>query len=439
MPWPVALRALAHRNYRLFVAGQMTSLVGTWIQMVAQGWLVYRLTGSSLQLGLVGFSAQIPVFLLSTVGGVIADRWPRRRVLILSQSAMMTLAFVLAALTLTGTVRLWHVFVLASLLGVANAVDMPTRQSFVVEMVGRPDLVNAIALNSSMFNGARLVGPAVAGVLVATVGEGWCFLLNGVSFLAVIAGLAAMRLPRAAHEAQAGSVVSRMVEGFGFVARTPPIRALLLLLGCVSLMSMPYTVLGPVIAQEVLHGGPRAYGMLMSAAGVGSLIGAVRLAAKRTTRGLFRWAATAAAGFGVALILFSLSRVFWLSVALLVPVGFCMIIQTASTNTLIQSMAPDRLRGRVMAVYAMMFLGMSPFGALLAGVLAHPFGAPATVAIGGAVCLVASTVFAWRLPGLRSVAKELLDAQRSAGALASQPPEQAADTRPAEIEQLKDR
>lgn len=283
MPLPVALRALAHRNYRLFIAGQLISLIGTWMQMVAQGWLVYRLTKSSLQLGLVGFASQIPVFLLSTAGGVIADRWPRRRVLILTQSAMMALAFILAALTMTGTVRMWHVFVLASLLGAANAIDMPTRQAFVIEMVGKNDLVNAIALNSSMVNGARLVGPAVSGVLVAAVGEGWCFLLNGVSFLAVIAGLAMMRLPRAVARAAQGGVVSRVVEGFGYVARTAPVRALLLLLGSVSLMGMPYTVLGPVIAEKVLHGGPSAYGLLMSAAGVGSLVGAAALAARRTT------------------------------------------------------------------------------------------------------------------------------------------------------------
>jgi MFS family permease len=412
MPLPVALRALAHRNYRLFVAGQLISLIGTWMQMVAQAWLVFRLTGSSLQLGLVGFSAQIPIFLLSPVGGVIADRWPRRRVLLLTQTAMMALAFILAGLTLTGAVRLWHVFVLAALLGVANAIDMPTRQAFVVEMVGKSDLVNAIALNSSMVNGARLVGPAVSGVLVAAVGEGWCFLLNGVSFLAVIAGLAAIRIPRIGSEAMVGGVVSRVAEGFGYVARTPPIRALLLLLGCVSLMGMPYTVLGPVIAEDVLHGGPRAYGLLMSSAGVGSLVGAAALAMKRTTGGLFHWAPAAAAGFGIALVLFSLSRVFWLSAALLVPAGFCMMIQMASANTLIQSMVPDRLRGRVMSLYAMMFLGMSPFGALLAGVLAHPFGAPATVAIGGTVCVAAAAVFAWRLPDFRPLAQQLLEAQQ---------------------------
>jgi MFS family permease len=279
-------------------------------------------------------------------------------------------------------------------------------------MVGKADLFNAIALNSSMVNGARLVGPAVSGLLVAAVGEGWCFLLNGLSFLAVIAGLAMMRLPPAARQAVTGGVVSRVMEGFRYVAKTPPIRALLLLLGSVSLMGMPYTVLGPVIAEKILHGGPSAYGLLMSAAGVGSLAGAAALATRRTTRGLLRSTPTAAAGFGLALILFSLSRVLWLSVALLVPAGFCMMVQMASANTLIQSMVPDRLRGRVMAVYAMMFLGMTPFGSLLAGLLAHPLGAPATVAIGGTVCIMAAAVFAWRLPGFRPLAHALLEHQR---------------------------
>jgi MFS family permease len=410
MSWPVGLRALAHRNYRLFIGGQLVSLIGTWMQSVAQGWLVYRLTGSSLQLGLVGFASQIPVFLFSAAGGVLADRWPRRYVVMFAQAAMMTLAFILAALTITGAVRLWHVFVLAFLLGVANAVDLPTRQSFVIEMVGgRADLSNAIALNSSMVNGARLVGPAVAGALVAAVGEGWCFLLNGASFLAVIAGLAMMRLPPTPREQAPGGAFSRMAEGFGYVAKTPPVRALLLLLGGVSLLGMPYAVLGPVVAEEVLHGGPQAYGLLMSAAGVGSLLGAVALALKRRTSGLLVWVPAGAAGFGAALILFSFSRAFWLSAALLVPAGFCMMVQMASVNTLVQSMVPDRLRGRVMSVYAMMFLGMAPFGSLLAGAVAHPLGAPFTIAMGGTVCVAAGGVFWWRLPRFRDMAHRLLD------------------------------
>ncbi len=414
MPWPVALRALKHRNYRLFVAGQLTSLIGTWMQSVAQGWLVYRLTGSSFLLGLIGFSQQIPVFLLSSLGGVVADRWRRRRVLIGTQTVMMVLAFVLAALVLSGRVRIAHLFVLSAMLGIANAVDMPTRQAFVVEMVGKDDLVNAIALNSSMVNGARLAGPAVAGVVVAAVGEGWCFLLNGISFLAVIGGLAAMRLTAAAAHRPSGGVLARVVEGFAYVARTRPIRDLLLLLGCVSLMGMPYTVLMPVVAREILHVGPRAYGLLMSASGVGALIGAAVLASKRSLRGLSRWVALAAGGFGTFLILFSMSRVFWLSTALLVPAGFCMMVQMASCNTLIQSMVPDRLRGRVMAVYAMMFLGMGPFGALLAGTLSRPLGVPATVAAGGTTCLAAAAVFGWRLRAFRPLARQLVEAQQRA-------------------------
>lgn len=417
MPWPLALRALAHRNYRLFIAGQLVSLIGTWMQTVAQSWLVYRLTGSALQLGLIGFTSQIPTLFFAPAGGVLADRWPRRRVVILTQTAMMVLAFVLAALTMTGAVRLWHVFVLAFFLGIANAVDMPTRQSFVIEMVGgREDLSNAIALNSSMVNGARLVGPAVAGVLVAAVGEGWCFFLNGVSFLAVIGGLAMMRIPPTPRESAPGGALGRMVEGFRYVAKTPPVRALLLLLAGVSLLGMPYTVLGPVIAEEVLHGGPRAYGLLMSAAGVGSLLGAVALAINRRTSRLLAWVPVGAAGFGVALILFSFSRVFWLSAALLVPAGVCMMVQMASVNTLVQSMVPDQLRGRVMSVYTMAFLGMAPFGSLLAGFVAHPLGAPATIAMGGAVCVAAGAVFSWRLPGFRESAYRLLEHREVAAA-----------------------
>jgi MFS family permease len=414
MRLPSAVRALRHRNYRLFIGGQLISLIGTWMQTVALGWLVFRLTGSSLLLGLITFSGQIPGFLLSPFGGVIADRWRRRTVLVIVQSSMMLLAFVLAALSLSGQVQMWQLFVLSTLLGVANAVDMPTRQAFVVEMVGKADLVNAIALNSSMVNGARLVGPAVAGVLVAAVGEGWCFFLNGVSFLAVIAGLLAMRLVGGAPAAPAGGVIDRIVEGFGYAARTEPIRELLLLLGCVSLMGMPYAVLMPVLAQETLHGDARAYGLLMSASGVGSLIGAAVLAARKDVRGLGRWAMAGAAGFGITLILFSLSRTLWLSVALLVPAGFCMMVQMASSNTLIQSMVPDRLRGRVMSVYAMMFLGMAPFGALFAGALAHPLGAPTTVAIGGVVCLVAAGVFGWRLVHVRAEARRLIVTQQLA-------------------------
>jgi MFS family permease len=415
MPLPVALRAFRSRNYRLFVAGQLVSLIGTWMQSVAQSWLVYRLTGSAALLGLIGFAGQIPIFVLATLGGVIADRVNRHRVLIATQTVMMLLAFALSALTLEGAVRVWHIFVLASLLGIANAFDIPARQAFLVEMVGKEDIVNAIALSSSMMNGARIVGPAVAGMVVAAVGEGWCFLLNGVSYVAVIIALLLMRIDPRTDVHPGVSAWHSVVEGFSFAWHTRPVRVLLLLLGLVSIMGMPYTVLMPIIADRTLNGGPDAYGLLMSSSGTGALAGAAILTLRRHIRGLGRWIAVTSVGFGMSLILFSLSRRLWLSAALLVPAGFCMMVEMAASNTLIQSMVPDRLRGRVMAVYSMMFMGMAPMGALLAGALAAPLGAPTTVAIGGAVCILGGVLFGTQLP-LRGRPHELIVAQQvSAG------------------------
>jgi MFS family permease len=412
---PPILRALRHRNYVLFFTGQWVSLIGTWMQGMAQSWLVYRLTGSAAWLGMIGFAGQIPVLLLAPAGGSFADARDRRQTIVVTQAAAMVLAFVLAGLTLSGFVQVWHLFVLAAALGVVNAFDVPARQAFLVEMVGREDLMNAIALNSSMFNGARIVGPAVAGILVGAIGEGWCFFLNGLSFVAVIAGLLAMRgtgakAPRPLEE----SAGQRIREGFAFVVQTGPIRAILLLLGLVSLAGMPYSVLMPIFASSILHGGPRAMGLLMGASGVGAIAGALALASRQGVRGLGRWVAWATAGFGLSLIAFSRSRSFWLSAALLVPVGFTVIVQTAASNTLVQAMVPDRLRGRVMAVYTMMFLGMAPFGSLLAGTLAARFGAPAAVAVGGSACVVAAGAFALRLPALRVQGRELLLAQEAA-------------------------
>ena len=416
MAFPLAIRALRSPHYRLFVAGQLISLVGTWMQMVAQSWLIYRLTGSAALLGLLGFAGQIRVFVLAPLGGVIADRVNRHRVLVTTQTTMMMLAAALAALTLGGQVRVWHLFVLASMLGIANAFDIPARQAFVVEMVEREDLMNAIALNSSMVNGARVVGPAVAGLVVAAVGEGWCFFLNAVSYVAVIGALLRMRLPRRPRAAAQVSAWESIVEGFVYSWQTAPVRALLLLLGLVSLMGMPYSVLMPIFADRILDGGPNAYGLLMSASGVGALAGAATLTVRRHIRGLGRWVALSAAGFGASLIAFSFSRTLWLSSLLLVPAGFCMMVEMAASNTLIQAMIPDRLRGRVMAVYSMMFMGMAPLGALIAGALAAPLGAPATVAMGGAVCIVGGLVFGARLPALRGPARELIVAQQpSAG------------------------
>ena len=408
-------RGLRHRNFQLFFGGQLISLIGTWMQNVAQAWLVYRLTGSSLLLGSVGFASQIPVFLVAPIGGIVADRMNRHRVVIGTQVASMILALILAALTLGHLVQVWHVFVLAALLGVVNAFDIPARQSFLVDMVGKEDLMNAIALNSSMFNGARIIGPAIAGILVAKIGEGWCFFVNGVSYVAVIVGLLMMRLDRPIFRPATGSPLAHIIEGFRFVRQTAPIRALLLLLGLVSLVSMPYTVLMPVFADRVLHVGARGLGILMGATGIGALLGALTLASRTGVRGLGRWVAFSCGGFGVTLALFSLSRNFYLSTILLVPVGFCMMLQMSSSNTLIQAMVPDRLRGRVMAVYSMMFMGMAPFGALLGGALADRIGAPLTISMGSVACVGGAVLFRINLPRIRGEARRLIVAQSSAG------------------------
>jgi len=408
------LRALRHRNFQLFFAGQLVSLIGTWMQNVAQAWLVYRITGSSALLGMVGFAGQIPVFFISPLGGLVADRYSRQRTVIATQISAMILAFILAALTLTGRVQVEHIFVLAALLGVVNAFDIPARQSFLVEMVGREDLINAIALNSSMFNGARIVGPAVAGILVAAIGEGWCFFANGVSYIAVIIGLMMIKVPPAATPKK-GSAMSHIAEGFRFAARTTPIRALLLLLGLVSLTGMPYAVLMPVFADHIFHSGARGLGILMGFSGAGALIGALALATRQGVIGLGRWIAVSTGVFGASLILFSLSHSFWIAAALLVPVGLAMMTQMGASNTLIQTMTPDPLRGRVMSVYSMMFMGMAPLGALLAGVMADRFGAPFTVAAGGAVAIVGSIAFSLRLPALRPEARRLIAAQHMVG------------------------
>jgi len=408
------MRALRHRNFQLFFSGQLISLVGTWMQTVAQSWLVYRITGSSLLLGSVGFASQIPVFLVAPLGGIVADRFNRQRVVITTQVCSMVLAFVLAALTLSGRVQVWHIFVLAALLGVVNAFDVPGRQSFLVDMVGREDLMNAIALNSSMFNGARIIGPAVAGILVAKIGEGWCFFVNAVSYIAVIIGLLMMRV-ECRPRVTTSSPLEDILEGFRFAKNTTPIRALLLLLGVVSLVGMPYTVLMPVFADRILHGGARGLGILMGATGVGALLGALTLALRSGVRGLGRWVAVCCVGFGVSLFLFAFSRHFSLSMVLLLPVGYFMMLQMACSNTLIQTMVPDSLRGRVMALYSMMIMGMAPFGAFFGGALADKLGAPVTVAIGAVASVIAAGWFWTQLPLIRIEARRLIIAQGMAG------------------------
>lgn len=403
---PEALRALRYRNFRLFFSGQLISLIGTWMQTVAQSWLVYRLTGQATMLGLVAFAGQFPVFVLAPIGGLLADRVRPHTIIVITQSTSMGLTLVLALLTLTGHVQIWHIVTIALLLGVVNAFDIPARQVFVAQTVTRPDLMNAIALNSSMFNGARILGPAVAGLLVATVGEGWCFLANSVSYVAVIVGLLVMRLDEAQARRMASASQS-ILEGYRFILDAKPVRDLLVLLGLLSLMGMSYSVLMPIFADQILHGGPRALGLLLGTSGVGALAGALSLALRRSPKGLGRWIAGSAMGFGAALMAFSLSRSFELSVLIMLPVGFTLMVEMASSNTLIQMMIPDALRGRVMSVYSMSFMGMAPIGALIGGTLAHHLGAPLTVALGGGGCLAAGVIFALRLPQWKQGAQVL--------------------------------
>jgi MFS family permease len=405
------VRALRHRNFRLYIGGQLVSLIGTWLQSVAQSWLVYRLTDSPLLLGVTGFAGQAPVFFLAPLGGAVADRMDRRRLLLFTQSSSAVLAGVLGALTLAGQVRITHVLVIAGLLGTVNALDIPTRQAFVVEMVGREDLPNAIALNSSAVNSARVLGPAIAGFVVAAVGEGWCFVLNAVSFLAVLVGLALIRTHPRPAGAGRGSALGEIRDAWRFVTGTPIVRALLILLGLVSVMGTPYVVLMPIFADRILGGGSRGLGILLGTSGVGALTAALLLASRESPRGLGRWVATAGAGFGLSLVVFSASRSFWVSTAVLLPCGFFMMMHMAASNTLLQVLTPDTLRGRVMAAYSMMFMGMAPFGALGAGATADRLGAPAAVAIGGVVAMAGGLVFAARLPRLRVSARALLAAQ----------------------------
>jgi len=333
----------------------------------------------------------------------------------LMQASSMVLAGILAVLTLTGRVKVWEVVVLAALMGAVNAFDVPARQAFLVDMVGREDLMNAIALNSSMFNGARVIGPSIAGILVASIGEGWCFAANSISYIAVIVGLLLMQVNRTPVETLRVSPFENIVEGFRFVWNTGPIRALLLLLGLVSLVAMPYSVLMPIFAAKILHGNALTLGVLMGATGVGALGGALTLASRSGVKGLGRWVAIACASFGTFLILFSLSRWYLLSVMMLVPVGFAMMVQMASSNTLIQAMVPDRLRGRAMAVYSMMFMGMAPIGSFLSGWSADHIGAQWTLAIGGVVAIIGAGFFARNLPKIRVEARELIIAQGMAG------------------------
>jgi len=402
MPLKSIIRALQYRNFRLFFGGQSISLIGTWMQRIALSWLVYRLTHSPFLLGLVGFSSQIPVFLLAPFAGVLADQWNRRHILILTQTLAMIQAFVLSFLVLTEMVQIWHIISLSLFLGMINSFDMPTRQSFMVEMIGdKKDLGNAIALNSSMVNGARLLGPTAAGILIAAFGEGNCFLINAFSYLAVIVSLLSMKIEQRKGKPKKANVWHGLREGFRYATGFEPIWVILLMLALISFMGMPYVVLMPVFAKDILQGGADAFGFLMGATGVGALAGALVLASRKSVLGLGRMIPLAAGIFGCGLIAFSFSNVLLISMLLMLATGFGQMVQMASSNTLLQTIVEDDKRGRVMSFYAMAFMGLTPVGSLFAGFLASKIGAPWTVCVGGIACTVGAVFFAKRLPALR--------------------------------------
>jgi len=396
------LRSLRNRNFRLFFFGQGISLTGTWMQQIAMSWLVYRLTNSAFLLGLVNFVNQIPTAVLAPIAGVLADRWNRHRIILLTQTLLMVQAFLLAFLTLTKVVAIWHVIVLGILFGAINALDIPARQSFIVMMIDdRESLGNAIALNSSLFNAARLIGPAVAGVLIAVLGEGLCFLLNGLSFIAVLISLQKMRLSPVARPVQTQSNFDGLKQGFSYALGSLPIRSILILLAVIAFVATPYSVLMPVFAEKIFHGTSKTLGLLMGSAGFGALLGAVYLASRRTVLGLGRLMDGSTALLGLSLFIFASSKFLWLSMALLVLTGFGMMVLVGSSNIFLQTIVDEDKRGRVMSFYTMTLMGMAPLGVLLAGSSAGAIGVTNTVRIGAVCCLFAAIFFWMVLPSIR--------------------------------------
>jgi MFS family permease len=397
-----AWRALRHRNFRLFFGGQSISLIGTWMTRVATSWLVYRLTKSAILLGTVGFAGQIPTFLLAPIAGVIVDRIDRRQVLVWTQTAAMLQSLLLAWLTLSDRINITEILILSAVQGVINAFDMPGRQSFMIRMVeDRGDLSNAIAINSSMVNVARLIGPSLAGVVIAATNEGWCFFIDGVSYIAVIASLLMMRIKPEEQSHHGATMIEQLRQGWVYVAESRPIRSILLLFALLSLMGWPFMVLMPIFAAQVLHGGPHTLGFLMGAVGVGSLISALSLVLRRSVRGLTRVIPIAAAVFGVGLIAFGLSNTLWLSMLMMLVTGFGMMQGLTSSNTILQTLVDEKMRGRVMSYYTMAFVGMAPFGSLLSGALAHAMGAPHTVMLSGVACILGGILFWSQLRAIR--------------------------------------
>ena len=402
----MVFRALKYRNFRVFFFGQGISLIGTWMQYVAMSWLVYKMTNSAFMLGVVGFSSQIPTFILSPFTGVIADRHNRHRILLFTQTLAMLQAFILAFLTITGHIAVWHIVVLGVFLGCINSLDIPARHSFILEMVEkRKNLGNAIALNSMMFNFARLIGPSIAGVLIAIAGEGVCFLINAISYLAVIASLLAMDKEVKIRKDKQGDydIFKDLKEGFTYVFRFQPIKAILLLLGTISLMGMSYAVLMPVFARDVLGGGPHTLGFLMAAVGVGALAGTIYLASMKRAITFGNLLPVSAGVFGIGIVAFSFSYNIWLSLILLVISGFGIMVQMAASNTILQTIVDDDKRGRVMSFYTMAFMGMAPLGSLLAGAMAVRWGASNTLIMSGSCCIIASAVFVFKIPSLRKI------------------------------------
>ncbi len=401
-------RALRHRNFKLFVAGQSISLIGTWMTRLATSWLVYRLTHSALLLGFVGFAGQIFTFLLAPFAGVWVERMDRRKLLVWTQAAAAVQSLAMAALTLAKVITIKEIVALSVLQGLINAFDMPARQAFTVQMVeDRADLGNAIALNSSMVNAARLVGPALAGIVIGAFGEGWCFLIDGVSYFAVIASLEMMRVKPLAIKRATATMLEQMREGWDYVRGFRPIRTVLLLFAILSLMGWPYAVLLPIFAGQILHGGPHTLGWLTGASGVGALTAALALATRKSVLGLKSLIQRAAAIFGLGLIGFGLSHTLWLSLLLMLVVGYGMMTGLAASNTIIQTLVPEDKRGRVMSYYTMAFVGMAPFGSLLAGSLAHWVGAPHTVMITGAFCVAGAGWYTTELPKIRKVLRPI--------------------------------
>lgn len=397
-------RAFKYRNYQLYFGGQGISLIGTWMQRIAMSWLVYRLTNSTFLLGLVGFLSAIPMFIITPFAGVIVDRISRYKIILWMQILATIQALMLWFLIITNWIQIWHIIVLSIILGIINAFDTPARQSFVIEIVEKKeDLGNAIALNSTMFNGARLIGPPLAGIIIASAGEGMCFLINGLTFFAVIIGLLLMKINERKNELPQSDIFKDLKQGFEYTFSFLPIRAIILLLALISIMGMPYVVLMPVFAKEILHGGPQTLGFLMGVAGVGAIIGALYLASRKSVVGLGKLIPISAMIFGLGIITFSFSRIFLFSAFVMLFIGFGMMVQMASSNTVVQTIIDDDKRGRVMAFYVTAFLGTTPFGSLLAGSIASKIGAPYTLLISGVTCILGALMFLRKLPEIRKL------------------------------------